>query len=509
MSNPTSNFGWQMPTNTDLVTDLPADFEVFGQGVDTTLADLKGGTTGQILSKASNTDMDFTWTNLNPGDITGVTATSPLTGGGTSGDVTIGIQSASTSQSGAVQLSDSTSTTSSVLAATPTAVKSAYDLAAAAVPKSTVTTNGDLIVGTGSATVSRLGIGSNGTVLTSNGTTASWTAPASTGVTYPINPVLNSNFSVWQRGASFASATSNTYTADRWSFLNSGAGAYTLARQATSDATNLPNIQYCMRFQRNSGQTATNVVYLTQSMESVNSIPYAGKTITFSFYARAGANYSSASSILSCNLSSGTGTDQNINGGFTGSATVITQNATLTTTWQRFTYTGSVASTATQIGFYFNYTPVGTAGAADYFEVTGVQIDVGSTAQAYRPNGETYQAELAACQRYYYRVSTTSSDITARFGPSGAFANTTTAYLNAIHPVTMRRTAISVEFSNLYLYDFNGDIAITNVILTANCQSTQTALLTCSVASGGTQYRPVQMSSNGTANGYIGITAEL
>ena len=61
MTNPTSNFGWQMPTSTDLVTDLPADFEVFGQAVDTSLAELKGGTTGQVLSKTSNTDMDFTW----------------------------------------------------------------------------------------------------------------------------------------------------------------------------------------------------------------------------------------------------------------------------------------------------------------------------------------------------------------------------------------------------------------------------------------------------------------
>ncbi len=50
-----------MPTASDLVTDLPADFEVFGQAVDTSLADLKGGTTGQVLAKASNTNMDFTW----------------------------------------------------------------------------------------------------------------------------------------------------------------------------------------------------------------------------------------------------------------------------------------------------------------------------------------------------------------------------------------------------------------------------------------------------------------
>jgi hypothetical protein len=61
MSNPTSNFNWQMPTNTDLVSQLPADFEVFGQAVDTSLADLKGGTTGQVLKKNSNTDMDFVW----------------------------------------------------------------------------------------------------------------------------------------------------------------------------------------------------------------------------------------------------------------------------------------------------------------------------------------------------------------------------------------------------------------------------------------------------------------
>jgi hypothetical protein len=50
-----------MPTSADLVTDLPADFEVFGQAVATSMADLLGGTTGQVLSKASNTNMDFTW----------------------------------------------------------------------------------------------------------------------------------------------------------------------------------------------------------------------------------------------------------------------------------------------------------------------------------------------------------------------------------------------------------------------------------------------------------------
>ena len=193
MANPTTNFGWVMPTSTDLVTDLPADFNVFGQGVDTTMADLKGGTTGQILSKATNTDMDFVWIANDQGDITGVTATSPLTGGGTSGAITVGIQDATTSVKGAVQLSDSTSTTSSVLASTPTATKSAYDLANtantaagtaqttanAAIPKSTVTTAGDVIYATGSSAVTRLGIGSTGQVLTVAAGVPSWAAASS------------------------------------------------------------------------------------------------------------------------------------------------------------------------------------------------------------------------------------------------------------------------------------------------------------------------------------------
>jgi hypothetical protein len=61
MATTTPNFGWPVPTSTDLVKDGATAIEALGDGIDTSMIDLKGGTTGQILAKATNTDMDFVW----------------------------------------------------------------------------------------------------------------------------------------------------------------------------------------------------------------------------------------------------------------------------------------------------------------------------------------------------------------------------------------------------------------------------------------------------------------
>jgi hypothetical protein len=66
----TTNFGWETPDDTDLVKDGAAAIRTLGQSIDTSMMDLEGGTTGQVLSKASNTDMDFTWTTVTSGSMT-------------------------------------------------------------------------------------------------------------------------------------------------------------------------------------------------------------------------------------------------------------------------------------------------------------------------------------------------------------------------------------------------------------------------------------------------------
>ena len=87
---------------------------------------------------------------------------------------------------------------------------------------------------------------------------------------------------------------------------------------------------------------------------------------------------------------------------------MIAQTPTLTTTWQRFTYSATVGTTATELGIQFTYTPTGTAGAADFYEVTGVQLEIGSSATAYSPNTSSQALELAACQRYFQKTNNQS-----------------------------------------------------------------------------------------------------
>jgi hypothetical protein len=166
MATTTTNFGWDIPQSTDLVKDGATAIAALGQDIDTAFIDLKGGTTGQLLSKASGTNLDYTWVDPSTGDITGVTAGTGISGGGTSGTVTV---------------------TNSMATA--------------------IDAKGDLVVGTGADAFSRLAVGSNNQVLVADSAEATglkWASPSS-GMTLIATGTLSGS------STTFSNCFSSTY----------------------------------------------------------------------------------------------------------------------------------------------------------------------------------------------------------------------------------------------------------------------------------------------------------
>ena len=262
------------------------------------------------------------------------------------------------------------------------------------------------------------------------------------------NIVVNGGFDVWQRGTSVAYGTVAGRGADCWIIVRSGwAGGATMSRQ-----TGTAESPYCARVQRDSGNTSTSYIAITNSLESINCVKFAGKQITFSFYARKGANYSEASSLISYSLNSGTGTDQNITTtGLTGQTALVDTVATITTSWQRFSWTGTVPSNSNQLAVGFAWTPVGTAGAADYFEITNVQIELGTAATPFTRVGGNPAGEYALCQRYYQVIGDNIYELIN----GGYMQSGNSAYASWTLPVEMRTTPTGTKVGNWAVFNCN------------------------------------------------------
>jgi hypothetical protein len=211
------------------------------------------------------------------------------------------------------------------------------------------------------------------------------------------NRLINPAMSIWQRGTSISvGSASYTYTADR--FKTYSANSATTVSQNTSVPS---GFQYSLKLQRPNANTGTSGLSSVQMIESSNCFDLAGQSVTLSFWAKAGANYSGGN--LTVQVLSGTVADQTGDPyAWTGLSAPVNTTQAITTTWTRYSFTGTISSSALEIATAISFTPTGTAGADDSIYITGVQLEKGSTATSfdYRP----YGTELALCQRYYQQL---------------------------------------------------------------------------------------------------------
>lgn len=271
------------------------------------------------------------------------------------------------------------------------------------------------------------------------------------------NRIMNGGFDIWQRGTSFSySGPSGDYSADRWAYYTDGTGsAVTVSRQTfTPGAAPVAGYEgtYFLRYNRTAAGTGNTYSNLQQPIEDVR--VFAGQTVTISFWAKADAARSVG---VSMTQDFGTGGSAAVGLGVIGTASV-------TTSWQRFSFTASLPSISGKtIGtssklYLFLY----MGNVVSTVDVWGVQVEAGSAATPFevKPVGDT----LRDCQRYFQRIGAAAL---------GRWASSTGLEIGTPTKVTMRAAPTSVTLSTTtptifrvglgIYYATSASIAATNV----------------------------------------------
>jgi hypothetical protein len=330
-----------MPQSTDLVTDLPADFEVFGQAVATSMADLLGGTTGQILAKASNTDMDFSWVTTDDAN---------------------------------------------------------------AIQNSIVDAKGDIVAASANDTPARLAVGSNGEMLVADSTTTTGLRYQGS-IAGGKNSVINGGFDIWQRGTSITIGSDGAaFSADRFKGSYTGTGINVVATQE-SDSPNAQTKFSLKLTQTGGNATSLTTYAVRTFIEQNTILPLLGRACVASFWYKSSVTGTHAMRINGTENTGGTSQTATFTVSaantwefktvaVTAFSAVTTASATVTDRGA-FIDLGPASQSNGQTSF--------ASGA--YFQIAQLQLEIGSVATSFSRSGGTIQGELAACQRYYLNLA--------------------------------------------------------------------------------------------------------
>ena len=380
-----------------------------------------------------------------------------------------------------------------------------------AIQNTIVDAKGDLIAASAADTPARLAVGNNGeNLVADSGATTGlrWQGNFAVGK----NIIINGDFRINQRNFT-SNTTSGSFNFDRFYQLNSGGTTtvtpqtFTLGAAPVSgyEGTNFVQIV-------TSGQSAAgDYAIIGYSDESVRNM--AGKTFTFSFWAKATSGTPSVT----------VEADQNF-GNPAASAPVQTTigKVTLSTSWARYTVTGTIPSISgktiagdndcTKIYLWVSAgsnwnSRTSTLGIQNNtFQFWGIQVEQGNVATAFQTATGTLAGELAACQRYYWRAG---GDAVYQYLANGSAVSSTDTRFVVPNPVTMRVASTSVDFSTLAVYDVGGAAFYTITGVTLASASKSSNGVSATVASGLTTQRPFILATNNSTAGYIGFSAEL
>ena len=304
------------------------------------------------------------------------------------------------------------------------------------------------------------------------------------------NAIINGGMDWFQRSTSVTipNTTPGYYAPDRFLFYSNG-GSTTLSRVAGT-----AGITYATQVATTSGNTQINI---ENRLEYQSAQLLMGKTVTFSFYVNVATTSGVAIAVGDYYPSS---LDNWASVTFAQKGTVSAGQLSAGN-WVRQSITFTADSNTTGLGFYLTITGLG----ANTLQITGLQVEIGSVPTAFARAGGTLSGELAACQRYYQRFTSTAT--TGTIIPIGLAYSSTGLIFQQPLLVSMRTTPTVIDYANVRGNDSNAAYTLGAITIDTNNGSPTMAYL-ASTTTGLTTYRPIYATGNGTV-GYIGISAEL
>lgn len=443
----TTNFNWATPDDTDLVKDGAAAIRTLGSSIDTSFVDLKGGTTGQVLSKASNTDLDYTWVTTDDAN---------------------------------------------------------------AIQNAIVDAKGDLIAASAADTPARLAVGNNGETLVADSSATTglrWQGNYAAGK----NAIINGDFRINQRAFSSTTTTGTYGFDRWSMIASDGTTTYSAQTftAGTAPVAGYEGINFARLV--SSGQTAAGAYsILQQKIEDVRTFAGQTVTVSFWAKASTGTPNIAVNLLQDFGSGGSTGVynyPSSKKFAITASWARYTLTIPVASISGKTIGTGSSLTLYfwTSAGTTFNTQTDSMGIQSITVDFWGVQVEAGSVATAFQTATGTLQGELAACQRYYFSfVSGTNLNIGL-----GANVNTTTAAASISFPVTMRSAPSLSASSGTDYYRFERSVGTDdfNSFLIARATTTSATIYNNSEISGTTGVAGLIYTNNASAS--IAFTSEL